>query len=262
TTLGLGLEGRRATATVSAQAEGVLSGGAAAAEVARRAGLTVLRRRADGLPVRPGTIVLTLRGPAPSMLSAERTILNLVMHLSGVATSSRRAIQRAGALQIRATRKTLPGLRDLERRAVRDGGGALNRRDLSDGILLKSNHLAFLPMGEAIARLRHGGVGPGPIRVEVRSVREAREALRAGARHLLLDNLAPAGARRLVTAIRELPGGRAAELELSGGITPENVGRFAASGADAASLGALTHSAPALPFHLTLRPERPGQSRR
>ncbi len=245
----------RASGSVTAQAAGVLSGVGAAAELARRAGRVARPRRADGARLRPGMEVLELEGSARRLLAAERPLLNLLMHLSGVATATARAVRIArGRLEIRGTRKTLPGLRELEKRAIRHGGGVPHRRDLSDGILVKNNHLALVDLGTAMAGLRRARALPGPIEVEARDRAGALRALAAGAQEILLDNLPPGAARRTVRALRRSPGGRRIPIELSGGITEANLDAYARTGADSASLGSLTHSAPALPFHLTLRP--------
>lgn len=244
----------RATALVSAQAAGVLSGVRVAALVARMAGLRARVLRPDGRRVAPREAVLRLEGDARAILSVERTLLNFLMHLSGVASATRAAVGRAGpTLRILATRKTTPGLRDLEKLAVRHGGGLPHRRDLSDALLVKNNHLALLPLEEAVARAVRGARGR-PVEVEVRSADAAVRAARAGARTLLVDNRGPAGARRIVRELeRSGLRGRVA-VELSGGITASNVARYRRVGADRASLGSLTHSAPALPFHLTVLP--------
>ena len=243
---------------VRAQASGVLSGISAARSAARQAGLRVVRAADDGARVRPGSTVLILRGDVRAMLAIERTVLNFLMHASGIATATARAVRAARGrgdgpgLEIWATRKTLPGLRDLEKAAVVHGGGRPHRRDLSDAVLIKNNHLAFLPMAEAIARARRGAARGERIQVEVRSRDEAVEAVRAGARSLLIDNALPSEVRAIVREIRS----RRARvwIEVSGGITPTTVGRYRSTGADAASLGALTHSAAALPFHMQIRP--------
>jgi len=243
---------------VTAQAAGVASGVEAATVAARGVGLTVVRAARDGTVVRPGQAVLIVHGAARSILAAERTVLNLLMHASGVATATSRAVRAARpsrpALAVLATRKTLPGLRDLEKAAVVHGGGRPHRRDLSDRILVKSNHLALVPLETAVARARRRARPGESVEVEVRSVREALRAARAGARALLIDNASPRAARAIVRALEEAGVRRRVEVELSGGITVANLRRYRSVGADAVSLGALTHSAPALPFHLRIRP--------
>jgi len=257
---------RRAVGVVSAQAAGVLSGVGVAAAVARAAGLRVVRRATEGRRVGRGTVVLEVEGDARTVLAVERTILNFLMHLSGVATATDRAVRAArGArprLEVWGTRKTIPGLRDLEKSAIRHGGGRPHRRDLSDGILVKNNHLALVPLAEAVARARRAARAGEPVEVEVGSPAAAVAAARAGADALLLDNLSPAAARRVVRALESAGLRRGRWVELSGGITPDTIGRYVRVGADAASLGSLTHSAAALPFHLTLRPEGGRLSRR
>ncbi len=252
--------GTRAEAWVVAQAPGVLSGVRVAGEVARAAGASVRVLARDGARVRPGRRVLGLSGPARSLLAAERTLLNVLMHASGVATATARAVRATGGgphpLQVWATRKTLPGLRDLEKAAVVHGGGRPNRRDLSQAILVKNNHLALVPLEAAVRRARAAARPGERVQVEVRSAAEALRAARAGADALLIDNAAPARARAIVRALERAGLRRGRWIELSGGLTPENVRRYRRSGADAVSLGALTHSAPALPFHLELRPAR------
>jgi nicotinate-nucleotide pyrophosphorylase (carboxylating) len=246
----------RARAVVSAQARGVVSGLAIAEAVARSAGLTVRRRADDGDPVRPGTVVLELAGNARNLLGAERTVLNFLMHLSGVASATeaaRRAVGPNGP-KVYATRKTLPGLRDLEKAAVRAAGGEPHRRDLSEGILVKTNHLALVPLATAVRRARQRSRGRR-VQVEVRSLSEAEAALEAGADALLVDNASPAEARRIVRGLVASGHRSGVHIELSGGITPADVGRYRETGADAVSLGSLTHSAPAVPFHMTVVPD-------
>lgn len=247
-----------AEGTVRAQARGVASGVAAAALAARALGLRVAPAVTDGGPVRPGTVVLVLRGDARAILAAERTVLNLLMHASGVATLTARAVRASRPsrprLEVLATRKTLPGLRDLEKSAVVHGGGRPHRRDLSEAVLVKNNHLAVVGLEPAIARLRRAAARLGPIEVEVRTAAEAVRAARAGADVLLIDNASPPGARRIVGALTDAGLRRRVRVELSGGLSSASLPRYRRVGADAVSLGALTHSAPALPFHLRLRP--------
>jgi nicotinate-nucleotide pyrophosphorylase (carboxylating) len=251
----------RAVGVVVAQAAGVLSGVVVALAIARAAGLraTVLRR--DGERMLRGTRVLRLTGPARALLASERTVLNALMHASGVATATARAVRAATPLEVWATRKTLPGLRDLEKDAVVHGGGHAHRRDLSDQILVKNNHLALVPLAGAIDRARAAAGRRARVEVEVRSAVQAVEAARAGADALLIDNASPARARGIVRAL-ERAGLRSGRwIELSGGITPDTVRRYRTVGADAASLGSLTHSAAALPFHLVIAPARLSRGR-
>jgi nicotinate-nucleotide pyrophosphorylase (carboxylating) len=244
---------RRATARLVAQAPGVLSGSRVAARVARRAGLTVRRRRPEGSTLARGTVVLELSGPAGRVLAAERTILNYLMHLSGVASATRAAVAAAGGrLEVLGTRKTVPGLRDLEKAAIVHGGGAPHRRDLSDALLVKRPHLALVGIEPAVRSALAAARGRSPVEVEVASLAEVRAAIDAGARRLLLDNVGPRGARRIVRALEREGRRRGVWIEVSGGITSATLARYRGSGVDAASLGCLTHSAPALPFHLVV----------
>ncbi|MGI0071829.1 MAG: carboxylating nicotinate-nucleotide diphosphorylase [Thermoplasmata archaeon] len=245
---------------IVAQATGILSGIGPARAIARAAGLRVRSARGDGAPVRRGTAVLRLTGDARRILAVERTILNVLMHASGVASATARAVRAAGRdaprLEVWATRKTLPGLRELEKAAVVHGGGRPHRRDLADGLLVKNNHLVLVPLVEAVRRARAAARPGERVEVEVRSAREAVLAARAGAGAILIDNASPRRAREIVEALRAAGLRRGRWVELSGGITPERVRAYRRAGADAVSLGALTHSAPALPFHLKLRPAR------
>jgi len=245
---------------VVAQASGVLSGMAVVRATARTQGLRVVAARADGSRLRAGTTVARLRGDARRILAVERTVLNFLMHASGVATATARAV--AGArgsrrrLEVWATRKTLPGLRDLEKAAVVHGGGRPHRRDLAEAVLIKNNHLALVPLAEAVRRARRRARPGESIQVEVRSRSQALAAARAGADALLLDNLTPRAARATVVALERAGLRRARWVEISGGISPERVAAYRSVGADAVSLGGITHSAPALPFHLILSADR------
>jgi nicotinate-nucleotide pyrophosphorylase (carboxylating) len=236
-----------------AQAPGVVSGVVVAVRLARLRGVSARPLARDGARVRAGQPVLELSGDLARILGVERTLLNYLMHLSGVATATDRAVRAARPLRVYATRKTLPGLRDAEKAAVVDGGGLPHRRDLSSGVLVKSTHLAFLPIPEAVRRARRGSQGV-LVQVEVSDAVAARAAVDAGADALLIDNQTPAGARRIVQAVARSVPRRPVWIELSGGITPQNVARYRGTGADAVSLGWITHSAPALPFHLEVRP--------
>jgi nicotinate-nucleotide pyrophosphorylase (carboxylating) len=198
---------------------------------------------------REGGPVLRVEGSARALLSAERTALNFLQRLSGVATLTAayvRAVEGTGA-RILDTRKTTPGLRALEKAAVAAGGGTNHRAGLYDAILIKENHAAAAGgVGEAVRRAR-AAAPELPLEVEARNLAEVEEALAAGAPRILLDNMNPAELRAAVRYV----GGRA-ELEASGGITLETLKDAAATGVDFISVGALTHSAPALDFSLIL----------
>jgi nicotinate-nucleotide pyrophosphorylase (carboxylating) len=255
-----------ARARVVAQADGVLSGVTVATHLARLRGLRARALRADGSRLRPGTAVVAIEGDLRALLGVERTLLNYLMHLSGVATATERAVRRATrgggpVLRIYATRKTLPGLRDLEKAAVRHGGGAPHRRDLASSVLIKTTHTRYLPLAAALARARRAVGRAGHVEVEVGSATHAVAAARAGADALLIDNRSPAAVRAIVRALRLAHLRDGVWVEVSGGIQPETVGRYRRVGADAVSLGSLTHSARALPFHLVVDPPHGGLAR-
>ncbi len=200
------------------------------------------------------TPIVRMRGSAAAILAGERVVLNLLQHLAGVATLTRRFVDAVAGTKaaIVDTRKTIPGLRLLEKHAVAMGGGVNHRFGLDDGILLKNTHVA-LGGGTAAVVQRVRAHGPAALRVQVecRSAAEVGAALAAGADALLLDNQTPEEAAALV----RLVAGRV-PVELSGGITLANVAAYAASGADRISIGALTHSAPAVPIHLRIAADR------
>jgi nicotinate-nucleotide pyrophosphorylase (carboxylating) len=200
--------------------------------------------------------VATVEGPARALLAAERTALNLLCHLSGIATLTARfvqAVKGAGAVVL-DTRKTLPGLRALEKEAVAAGGGRNHRMGLYDAILIKENHAALAGgVASAVEAARErGGLS---VEVECRDAGEVAAALEAGADRLLLDNMDASGLRAAVAARdAAATGDRRVELEASGGITLDNAAELAATGVDFLSVGALTHSAPALDLSMLLEP--------
>ena len=202
----------------------------------------------EGASVAAGTVVARIAGRLASILTGERLVLNLLQRLSGIATTTRRfveAIEGTGAV-ILDTRKTTPGLRALEKYAVRVGGGRNHRFGLFDGVLIKDNHIrAVGSVGEAVRRARERAPHPLAIEVEVTTLDELEEALAAGADWILLDNM---DLETMREAVRRVAG--RAKLEASGGVTLERVRAIAETGVDAISVGALTHSAPALDISL------------
>ena len=202
----------------------------------------------DGSDVVPGDAVLVIEGHARGVLTAERTALNFLGHLSGVATATRNLVEvvRGTRAQICCTRKTTPGLRALEKYAVRIGGGVNHRFGLDDAVLIKDNHLAVAGGIAAAVKAARAGIGHMvKIEVEVDTLEELEEALAAGVEVILLDNMAPERLRQAV----ERNAGRAV-LEASGGITLESVRAVAEAGVDLISVGWITHSAPCLDLGL------------
>jgi nicotinate-nucleotide pyrophosphorylase (carboxylating) len=205
----------------------------------------VVRQCDDGAEVQPGEIVATVDGEMRALLAAERTALNFLQRLSGIATLTRAFVRAARDVDILDTRKTTPGLRRFEKYAVRAGGGTNHRFGLSDAILLKDNHIAACGgVREAVTRAR--AAQPDlEIEVECERVDQVHEAVEAGAHRVLLDNM---DRERLREAVRAADG--RVRTEASGGVTLDNVAEIAATGVGAISVGALTHSAPAVDFSL------------
>jgi nicotinate-nucleotide pyrophosphorylase (carboxylating) len=242
----------RARAVIRQKAPGVIYGLDIAEEVFRSLdpAASFARPVAEGVWRETGE-VLRVEGLARALLSGERTALNFLARLSGVATMAARAVQAIDGTGARIldTRKTTPGLRALEKAAVAAGGATNHRAGLYDAILIKENHAALAGgVGAAVRRAREHAPGL-PLEVECRDLAEVDEALAAGAPRLLLDNMSPDEVRRAVAHVA----GRA-ELEASGGVTLQTLREVASTGVDFVSVGALTHSAPALDLSLLLTP--------
>jgi nicotinate-nucleotide pyrophosphorylase (carboxylating) len=251
--------GRRAAARIVAKAPGVIAGMEVAEEVFRRVdpALEVVGHVADGAAVEPGDVVFTLRGAARSILTAERVALNFLQRLSGVATVTRRyvrAVEGTGARVI-DTRKTTPGMRAFEKRAVVAGGGANHRFGLHDMVLIKENHVAAAGgITAAVQAVRAHNDRGLRVEVETRDLAEVEEALRAGVDRIMFDNM-PLPLLREAVARVAAQGEGCPETEASGGITLETIRPVAETGVDFISVGALTHSAPALDLSLLLEQE-------
>jgi nicotinate-nucleotide pyrophosphorylase (carboxylating) len=247
---------RQGEAEIVAKASGVIAGTEVAAEVFRRvdSSIDVEVVAGDGTAVDPGDRVMRISGPARSILTAERVALNFLQRLSGVATVTRtyvRAVQGTGARVI-DTRKTTPGMRLLEKRAVLAGGGANHRIGLHDMVLIKDNHIAaaggITSAVEAVRRQNDRGLR---VEVETTTLDEVDEALAAGVDRIMFDNMPVDLLREAVDRVRESGDGRP-ETEASGGITLDTIRAVAETGVDFISVGALTHSAPALDLSLRL----------
>jgi nicotinate-nucleotide pyrophosphorylase (carboxylating) len=245
----------RATGDVVPRSAGVLAGVPVAAAVFDLVGgpaVEVVLHAADGTPAEPGRAVLSVHGPTRALLTAERTALNLVCHLSGIATLTGRwvdAVAGTGAA-IRDTRKTTPGLRALEKYAVRCGGGVNHRMALGDAALVKDNHVAAAGGLTAAVEAVRRTAPDIPLEVECDTLDQVKEALAAGVELVLLDNFDLADT---VSAV-EMARGTGVRLEASGGLDLIRAADVAATGVDFLAVGALTHSAPVLDLGFDLRP--------
>jgi nicotinate-nucleotide pyrophosphorylase (carboxylating) len=243
-------EGAGCRAELRAKARGVLAGTAAAhvtfevvSEQDRSGAITIEWKFGDGDEVGPGDVLAVIAGSARSILRAERVAVNLLSHLSGVATLTRGFVRAAKPAKILNTRKTTPGLRALEREAVAAGGGSLHRASLSDAVLIKDNHLRIAGgVRTAVGSAKQGGV---PVEVEVETLEELEEALAAGADKILLDNPTPALVHTAIGMV-----GDPERVEISGGVTMDSVQSLVAAGARVISVGRITHSAPSLDLTL------------
>ena len=246
----------RGQASVVVKADGVVAGLEVALEVFRQVDPSTRSRirLEDGAPVSPGDVVADVDGSVAGILKAERVSLNFLQRLSGIATATAAYVKAVQGTKARIidTRKTVPGLRQLEKYAVRVGGGHNHRYNLADGILIKDNHIAALRarelgLAEIVDLARERSPHTLRVEIEVETVEEAVEALEAGADVVLLDNMAPEEMRRVVS----ISDGRAL-LEASGGVTLDTVRAVAETGVDLISVGALTHSVRALDISLDM----------
>ncbi|HVL65949.1 MAG TPA: carboxylating nicotinate-nucleotide diphosphorylase [Vicinamibacterales bacterium] len=243
----------RARGEIVAKCDCIIAGLDVAAETFRQLDPAAVFdvRTPDGTRCTHGDIVAEVRGSAAAMLTAERTALNLLQRLSGIATMTRRFVDAAaGRITILDTRKTTPTLRALEKYAVRAGGGTNHRAGLDDAILIKDNHIRLAGgVARAMERMK-AAQHQMPIEIEAQSLSQVDEALAAGADIILLDNLSTEEIREAVRRI----GGRA-RTEISGGVTLGRIPELASTGADYVSVGALTHSAPAADLSFELEPD-------
>lgn len=249
-----------ATGEVHAGETAVLAGLEEATVLADMMQLATTAHVEDGDRIDAGQLVLELDGKARAILGVERTLLNVLGHMSGVATLTHRAVNEVARAhtgahaerppRISATRKTLPGLRRLQKKAVVLGGGVPHRSDLSDAVLVKDNHLALNPDLADIVRRARQHVGAMPVEIEVESLQDAMLAAETGANALLLDNLSPAAVTEIVEELRSAGLRNEISLEASGGISVDTVHEYADTGVDVISMGMLTTSAHHIDFSL------------
>jgi nicotinate-nucleotide pyrophosphorylase (carboxylating) len=245
----------RAVADFVPRAPGVLAGTACATETFAQldASVRVTWADPDGATIEQGQSIGRLEGPLRSILTGERSALNFLCHLSGIATLTRQFVDLAGDVRVLETRKTLPGLRALEKAAVRAGGGANHRGTLSDMVLVKDNHLVGTTIAAAVARARELWPGRG-IEVECDRPDQVEEAVAAGVDIVMLDNMTPGDAAKCVEIVRSSDRPHTL-VELSGGVSLDSVVAYATTGADLLSTSMITQSAPALDIGLDLGAE-------
>jgi nicotinate-nucleotide pyrophosphorylase (carboxylating) len=235
------------TGRLVAKESGVVAGVDAAVAVFEYLGVDVIDAVEASDRIEVGDVVIAVEGPARAVLRGERTAVNVAGHASGIATRTRAAVEAARAeseaVRIAATRKTTPGLRGVEKRAVAAGGGDTHRLDLSHMVMVKDNHIAEMGLEGAVEHLSRKASFVTKVEVEVESPEEARRAADAGADVVLLDNMTPEEVREGVEAVPE-----GALTEASGGIAVSDVPAYAATGVDVISMGSLTHSAPTLDY--------------
>jgi nicotinate-nucleotide pyrophosphorylase (carboxylating) len=237
------------------RAPGVLAGTACATETFAQLdpSVRVTWAETDGASIEPGESIGRLEGPLRSILTGERAALNFLCHLSGIATLTREFVAAAGDVRVLETRKTLPGLRALEKAAVRAGGGANHRGTLSDMVLVKDNHLVGTTISAAVSKARAQWPGRG-VEVECDRPDQVEEAVAAGADVVMLDNMTPGDAAKCVEIVRSSARPHTL-VEISGGVSLETAGAYATTGADLLSTSLITQSAPALDIGLDLGAE-------
>jgi nicotinate-nucleotide pyrophosphorylase (carboxylating) len=232
-------------AVIRAEQDGVAAGLEEARTLFSHFGVDVRQETDDGMTVKAGDVLLALSGPAKKILLVERTALNIIGRMSGIATQTRTMADLVRAenprCRVAGTRKTCPGLRVLDKKAIVLGGGDPHRSGLSDGVLIKDNHLVIVPISEAIGRAKAASAYR-KIEIEVETAQDALAAARAGADILLLDNMTPENVRKTIGDLEGAGLRNRVTIELSGGITAGTIRQYAQTGADLISLGALTHT--------------------
>ncbi|AAB89414.1 nicotinate-nucleotide pyrophosphorylase (nadC) [Archaeoglobus fulgidus DSM 4304] len=239
-------------AVIVSKGEGVLAGVGVVKILFDLAEIVVMESKKDGEPIKPGDVVMRLRGKSDSILATERLAINILMRMSGIATATAKMVERARRVNpkvvVAATRKTTPGFRIFEKMAVEIGGGDAHRFSLSDCLMLKDNHIAVAGSLERAMKVKRSFTKK--LEVEVGSVGDAIKAAEFGADIIMLDNFTPEMVAEAVEELRRRGLREKVIIEVSGSVTPENVAEFAAMDVDVISSGYITHSAPALDFSL------------
>ncbi|MGD0029527.1 MAG: carboxylating nicotinate-nucleotide diphosphorylase [Candidatus Bathyarchaeia archaeon] len=249
--------GTMAEAEIVAKDSGIAAGIKEAEILMKSLGLKVETLVQDGERIRPGRRLIKLSGDAGTILSVERTVLNILSRMSGIATSTRNVIEKLQKAKLKvtvaSTRKTAPGLMYFDKKAVLIGGGDTHRLHLDDMILIKDNHIALAgSIGKAIGKARQKASFSKKIEIEVANAEDALKAAKGGADIIMLDNFSPDQARKACALLRKAEGQKRILIEASGGITAESVMRYASTGVDVVSLGEITESAKALNISLEI----------
>jgi nicotinate-nucleotide pyrophosphorylase (carboxylating) len=243
-------------AEVICKEEGIVAGLTEASILFKNFGCSVKALVKDGEKVRDGSKLLLVEGPARSILKVERTALNILMRMSGIATETVKLVQKVRKanpkVRVAATRKTAPGLRFFDKKAVKLGGGDPHRMSLDDAILIKDNHLRLIGSIKKAVKLAKAKNFNRKVEVEVNSVKEAVEAAKAGSDIILLDNLTPSEVKTIVESLIKRKLRDKVVLEVSGGVTLDNAAKYAKTGIDVISAGYITHSAKALDISLEI----------
>ncbi|HOO54909.1 MAG TPA: carboxylating nicotinate-nucleotide diphosphorylase [Methanothrix sp.] len=241
-----------AEAVILAKEECIVSGLKEAVQILKYFGLEGEGIVPEGACADAGSIVMTIRGRARAILQAERLVLNFMSRMSGISTLTRDCVGRAGNVRVACTRKTTPGFRSFEKRAVVVGGGDPHRFDLSSSVIIKDNHLKLMSLEEALRAARLRASFTKKIEVEVERLEDALKAASLGADIIMFDNMQPETIREGVELLKREGLRDRVLLEASGGITPENISDYAAAGVDVVSMGALTRSAKWIDFSLEI----------
>jgi nicotinate-nucleotide pyrophosphorylase (carboxylating) len=258
TTRALIPEGLLVKGHILAKEEGIIAGIEIAVNIFSEFSVKTKVLKVDGESIQPGQIIMEITGDPRSILSVERTVLNLMMRMSGIATLTSKMVEKVKKVNpsvlVAGTRKTTPGLQFIEKDAIRSGGGDTHRYRLDDSILIKDNHLAVVGgVAEAVFRAQKYASFTKKIEIEVESLEEALEAARAGADIILLDNMAPEKVINILSVLKEKKLRDNIIIEVSGGINMDNICKFANTGVDVISTGYITHSAKSLDLSLDLQ---------
>ncbi len=231
------VSGKKAKGEILTRENGILAGIEEVTQIFKKLDIKVKKKKQNSEKISQGEVLIAIEGPADSLLRAERLTLNILASMSGIATATRKCVKKSGDTKVAATRKTTPGYRYFEKKAVKIGGGDTHRQDLSSSILIKDNHIKILGLQDAIEKVKEKASFTTKIEIEVETLNEAKKAAKSEVDIILLDNMGP---EKIKKCVNRLPNDLV--LEASGNITPENIEDYASTGVDVVSMGILTPS--------------------